>query len=79
MLVIDIGGLSPQQAAEYYRGLGGGDLLYGEDRGFRVGQAYEVIDLSTTVVIDPRGVVTFRDSGFTSLGTLQAATRRSMA
>ncbi len=79
VLVVDIGGLSPQQAAEYYRGLGGGDLLYGEDRGFRVGQAYEVIDLSTTVVIDPRGVVTFRDSGFTSLGTLQAATRRSMA
>lgn len=78
VLVVDVGGLSPRQAAKYYRGLGGGDLLYGEDRGFRVARAYEVIELTTTVVIDPRGVVSFRDSGFTSRGTLQVAIRRSL-
>jgi peroxiredoxin len=72
VLVLDVGGLTPAQAATYYRGLGGGDLLYGEDRGYRVGQAYEVIELTSTFVIDPRGVVTFRDSGFTSWETLRS-------
>lgn len=78
VLVVDVGGLSPERAAEYYRGLGGGDLLYGEDREFRVVQAYEVIELTSTFVIDPEGVVTFRDSGFTSWETLRSEVRESL-
>lgn len=78
VLVVDVGGLSPGQAAEYYRGLGGGDLLYGADRGFRVAQAYEVIELTSTFVIDPEGVVTFRDSGFTPLETLRSEVRETL-
>ncbi|MBI3648644.1 MAG: TlpA family protein disulfide reductase [Actinobacteria bacterium] len=79
VLVVDDSGMSPQQAANYYRSLGGGDMAYGEDVGFRVAQSYGVIDVSTTVVIDPSGKVTFRDSGFTSRATLQAAVGRSLA
>lgn len=78
VLVVDVGGLSPERAAEYYRGLGGGDLLYGEDRGFRVVQAYEVIELTSTFVIDPEGVVTFRDFGFTSWETLRSEVRETL-
>lgn len=78
VLVVDVGGLSPEQAANYYRGLGGGDLLYGEDRGFRVAQAYEVIELTSTFVIDPEGVVTFRDSGFTTWETLRSEVRQTL-
>ncbi len=79
VVVLDIGGLTPAQAAGYYRGLGGGNLVYGEDRGFHVGQAYDVIDLSSTFVVDRRGIVTYWDSGFTGLGTLEAAIRKSLA
>lgn len=78
VLVVDVGGLSPGQAADYYRGLGGGDLLYGEDRGFRVAQAYEVIELTSTFVIDPVGVVTFRDSGFTTWETLRSEVKETL-
>ncbi|MGQ0668678.1 MAG: peroxiredoxin family protein [Actinomycetota bacterium] len=35
VLVVDVGSLTPGQAPDYYRGLGGGDYLYGEDRKFR--------------------------------------------
>lgn len=72
VLVVDVGAITPEQAAEYYRSLGGGDLAYGEDRRFRVAQAYAVIELSTTLVIDPEGLVTFRDSGFTPWETLRS-------
>jgi len=78
VLVVDVGGLSPAQAAEYYRGLGGGDLLYGEDRGFRVARAYEVIDLTSTLVIGPDGVVTFRDSGLTTWETLRSEVGKTL-
>lgn len=78
VLVVDETGMSPQQAADYYRSLGGGDLVYGEDQGYRVAQSYRVIDVSTTVVVDPSGNVTYRDSGFTSRATLQAAVGRSL-
>jgi peroxiredoxin len=78
VLVVDVGGLSPERAAEYYRGLGGGDLLYGEDRGFRVARAYEVIDLTSTLVIGPDGVVTFRDSGFTTWETLRSEVKKTL-
>ena len=79
VLVVDETGMSPQQAADYYRSLGGGDLAYGEDEGYRVAQSYRVIDVSTTVVIDPSGKVSYRDSGFTSRATLLAAVGRSLS
>lgn len=78
VLVVDVGAITPEQAAQYYRSLGGGDLAYGEDRRFRVAQAYDVFELSTTLVIDPEGLVTFRDSGFTPWETLRSEVGESL-
>lgn len=78
VLVVDVGGIRAKQAAAYYRSLGGGDLAYGEDEGFRVAQAYEVIELGTTLVIGPSGAVAYRDQGYTSNETLATAVRSTL-
>lgn len=64
VIVIDVGGGPIADAVAYYRSVGAGaSFLYAADEGFRVARQYEVLSLGTTIVIDPRGIVTFRDSG----------------
>ncbi len=64
VILIDLGGGPIADAVAYYRSVGAGDFfLYAADKGFRVAREYEVLSLGTTVVVDPRGIVTFRDSG----------------
>lgn len=71
MIVIDVGGGAIADAVTYYRSVGAGDsFLYAADRDFRVAREYKVLSLGTTVVIDPRGIVTFRDSGPSSTDIL---------
>lgn len=61
VLVIDVGGGPIEEAVDYYRSVGGGDYLYAADKGFQVAKEYEVIALGTTLILDPGGIVTFRD------------------
>lgn len=78
MLVLDVGGGSPEEALEYYRSVGGGDYLYAMDRGFRVSQRYEVFTLGATVIVDPAGVVSFRDPGTTPPEVLEREVREAL-
>ncbi|HXF72171.1 MAG TPA: TlpA disulfide reductase family protein [Actinomycetota bacterium] len=78
VLVVDVAGVTAERARSYYRSLGGGDLLYGEDVGFHAARAYDVIALSTTFVVDPGGVIVYRDDGPTPPELLRAAIRRAL-
>lgn len=74
-----MGGLSAQEAADYYRGeLGGADHLYAGDRGFALAERYEVRELGTTVIIDRRGVISFRDAGVTDPDVLKEEIQRAL-
>ncbi len=73
VVVVDVSGLPVGAVAPYYRDLGGLHLIYVGDRTFDVVRAYEVVSLGTTVVIDPRGQVAFRDRGSTPSAVLPAA------
>jgi alkyl hydroperoxide reductase subunit AhpC len=79
VLVVDLGGGPLNQAAAYYRSLGGADYLYATDPGFRVAQQYRVVALDTTVIVDPAGTVTFRDEVSTSPATLARALQKAVA
>lgn len=79
VLVIDIGGLSPEELVPYYRGqLGGANHLYATDRGFEVGEAYQALSLGTTVVIDASGTITYRDSSTTRAEVLLSEIRKAL-
>lgn len=79
LIVIDVGGGPIGEAVAYYRSVGAEDFfLYAADKGFRVARAYEVLSLGTTIVIDPRGFVTFRDSGPSSTETLTREIGRAL-
>lgn len=71
VLVIDVGGGPIRDAVAFYRSVGGQGLLYAEDTGFRVAKEYRVLSLGTTLILDPSGVVTFRDSGPTPTDVLE--------
>lgn len=77
-MVIDIGGGPVGEAVSYYRSVGGGDYPYAEDQGFRVARDYKVLGLGTTVILDQRGVVTFRDSGPTPTAILEREIGRAL-
>ena len=79
VLVVDLGGGPLDQAAAYYRSLGGADYRYATDPGFRVAKQYQVVALDTTVIVDPAGTVTFRDEVPTSPATLARALRKAVA
>lgn len=77
-LLIDIGDVTPEEVLAYYKGeLGGADHLYAADTGFRVANLYEVLDLGTTIIIDLRGLITYRDAGTTSAAGMKEAIRRA--
>lgn len=71
VVVVDVSGLPVEAVAPYYRDLGGTDLTYLGDRGFEAVRAYDVVSLGTTVIVDPRGAVAFRDGGFTPSNVLR--------
>lgn len=78
VLVLDVGGGSPEAAVDYYRSVGGGDYLYAMDRGFRVAQSYEVFTLGATVIVNPVGVVSFRDPATTPADVLEREVREAL-
>lgn len=78
-LLVDIGDVPSEEVLAYYKGeLGGADHLYAADIGFRVATLYEVFDLGTTIVIDPGGLITYRDAGTTSAAGMKEAIRRAL-
>lgn len=78
VMVIDVGGGPIADAVEYYRSVGAGrSFLYAADEGFRVVREYRVLSLGTTVIVDPRGIVTFRDAGPTPLDILEREVGRA--
>lgn len=79
VLLVDVGGGPAQEAVAYYRSLGGGDFLYAADKGFKVATEYKVFALGTTVIVDPRGIVSFLDSGPTPTDILDREIRKALA
>lgn len=78
-LLIDIGDVTTEEVLSYYKGeLGGADHLYAADTGFRIANLYRVLDLGTTIVIDPRGLITYRDAGTTPAAAMKEAIRRAL-
>ena len=79
VLLVDLGGGALDQAAAYYRSLGGADYMYGTDPGFRLAKQYQVVALGTTVIVDPAGTVTFRDEVSTPPAVLDRALQKALA
>lgn len=75
---MDVGGGPIQDAVAFYRSVGGQGLLYAEDTQFRVAKKYRVLSLGTTLIIDPSGVVMFRDSGPTPADVLEREIGRAL-
>lgn len=62
VLIADVGGLGPRSLRDYYHGQLGAspELKIAPDSGFRVARTYGVTELGETVVIDPKGRVSWR-------------------
>lgn len=63
----------------YWRRIGGGDeVLFAQDTGQRAADAFHVMRLGTTVVVDREGLVTYRDSGATPYDILRAEVDKAL-
>lgn len=79
VLLIDIGGVPPEEVIAYYKGeLGGADHLYAADAGFKVASLYDVLSLGTTIIIDADGLITYRDSGTTPAAGMKEAIGKAL-
>lgn len=77
VIALDQGGFSDAQIVDYYRDkLGGGSHRFARDDRYDLAVAFEVRATGTTVVVDRRGRVAYRDEGATSASRLVAAISR---
>lgn len=74
VLVLDVGGLPPDEVAGYYQSQGGSsDFRYALDDGLQVADRYQVQFLGTTIVLDRDGREAYRDGQGTREADLVSA------
>lgn len=57
---------------------GGGDVLFAQDTHQRAADAFNVMGLGTTIVVDREGQVVYRDSGATPYDILRAEVDKAL-
>ena len=63
---------------EYWRGVGGGDVLYASDNDRQAILAFNVRSAGATVIVDRNGEVVFQDGYATSYETLLQAVLKAL-
>ena len=63
---------SLEQWVTFWKGIGVGDVLWAQDTDGSTVRAYQLFALGTEVVVDRKGVVTFRSHGPAGLNRLRA-------
>ena len=56
---------------QFWNAVGGGKVLWAQDKGGAATSAFQVVALGTTIIVDRQGRVTYRDAGATSYQKLK--------
>jgi hypothetical protein len=67
-----------EQWAEYWRSVGGGDVVYAQDTRREAVRAFRIRSAGSTIILDRKGREVYRDSSATDYETLKAAVERAL-
>jgi len=61
---------------QFWRSVGGGEVLWAQDVEAKAASAFKVVGLGTTIIIDREGRITYRDAGATTYEKLKEEVSR---